>query len=366
MKKSQVYFTDFKATFDENLPQKLERLILSAGFEKINFKNKFVAIKIHFGEPGNLAYLRPNYARVLVELIKKKGGRPFLTDCATLYVGRRKNALEHLESAYENGFTPFSTGCHVIIGDGLKGTDETLIPVDGSFVKEARIGRALSDADIIISLSHFKVHELTGIGGALKNIGMGSASRAGKMDMHAAGKPSVDSSLCTACGACVKNCAHEGIALKSGKAQIDNHKCVACGRCIGICSEDALSAPFDAANEILNRKIAEYTAAVIRDKPHFHVTLICDVSPFCDCHSENDRAIVADVGMLASFDPVALDAACADLVNEQPPLPNSLLAELALTGDHFTTLHPNTDWKTCIDQAEKMGLGSGKYELITI
>ena len=366
MEKSQVYFTDFKATFEENLPQKLERLVLAAGFEKINFKNKYAAIKIHFGEPGNLAYLRPNYARVLVELVKKKGGKPFLTDCATLYVGRRKNALEHLESAYENGFTPFSTGCHIIIGDGLKGTDETLIPINGSFVKNARIGRALSDADIIISLNHFKVHELTGIGGALKNIGMGSASRAGKMDMHASGKPSVDSFLCIGCAACVKNCANDGIALKSGKANIDEHNCVGCGRCIGVCTEDALSAPFDAANEQVNRKIAEYAAAVVKDKPNFHVTLICDVSPFCDCHSENDRAIVADVGMLASFDPVALDTACADLVNSQPPLPNSLLAEKAPTGDYFTAIHPDTNWKTCIDQAEKIGLGSGKYELISI
>ena len=366
MNKSKVYFTDFKATLDENLPKKLERLILSAGFEQINFKNKFAAIKIHFGEPGNLAYLRPNYARVLVELVKKKGGKPFLTDCSTLYVGRRKNALEHLESAYENGFAPFSTGCHIIIGDGLKGTDEALIPIKGSFVKEARIGRALSDADIIISLNHFKVHELTGIGGALKNIGMGSASRAGKMDMHASGKPSVDSSLCIGCGACVNNCANGGIALKSGEANIDEHKCVGCGRCIGVCPEDALIAPFDAANEMVNRKIAEYAAAVVKDKPHFHITLICDVSPFCDCHSENDRAIVADVGMLASFDPVALDTACADLVNSEPPLPNSLLAEAAPTGDYFAAIHPATNWKTCIDQAEKIGLGSGSYELVTI
>jgi uncharacterized Fe-S center protein len=366
MEKSKVYFTDFKATPEENLPQKLERLVLAAGFGKINFKNKYAAIKIHFGEPGNLAYLRPNYAGVLARLVKKKGGRPFLTDCATLYVGRRKNALEHLESAYENGFSPFAVDCHILIGDGLKGTDEALIPINGDFVKEARIGRAVADADIIISLNHFKVHELTGIGGALKNIGMGCGSRAGKMDMHASGKPSVEAQLCIGCASCIKNCANDGIVLKAGKAWVDEGKCAGCGRCIGVCPEDALSAPFDSTNEKVNRKIAEYAAAVVKGKPNFHVTLICDVSPFCDCHSENDRAIVADVGMLASFDPVALDTACADLVNKQPPLPNSLLAEVNPKGDYFTAIHPTTDWRTCVDQAVKIGLGNSGYELVSV
>lgn len=366
MKKSTVYFTDFSATSSENIPQKLSRLISAAGIEKINFRKKFAAIKIHFGEPGNLAYLRPNYSRVLVDMIKQKGGKPFLTDCNTLYVGRRKDALEHLEAAYENGYNPFATGCHIIIADGLKGTDEALVPVKGDFVKEARIGRAIADADIILSMNHFKVHEVTGIGGAIKNIGMGSGSRAGKMDMHADGKPSVDSDLCTGCGACVKNCAHEAVAIRSKKAVINIDKCVGCGRCIGVCSDDAISAPFDSSGESLNCKMAEYALAVLHGKPNFHITLICDVSPFCDCHSENDRAIVADVGMLASFDPVALDIACADLVNKQPPLPNSMLGELNPEGDYFSAIHPATNWRTCIEHAVKIGLGRGEYELINI
>ena len=366
MEKSPVYFTDFHATFTENLPQKLARLILAAGIEKINFKNKFTAIKIHFGEPGNLAYLRPNYSRVLVDIVKKNGGKPFLTDCNTLYAGRRKNAIEHLDSAYENGYNPFATGCHTIIADGLKGTDEALIPIKGDFIKEAKIGRAIADADIILSMNHFKVHELTGIGGAIKNVGMGSGSRAGKMDMHASGKPSVDANLCIACGACVKNCANDGVTIKNKKAVMNLDKCVGCGRCIGVCAEDAMVGPFDSSNEDVNRKIAEYALAVIDGKPNFHITLICDVSPFCDCHSENDRAIIADVGILASFDPVALDVACADLVNKQPPLPNSMLGELNPKGDYFTAIHPTTDWRTCIDQAVKIGLGKREYELIEI
>lgn len=368
MQKSKVYFTDFKATYNCNLLQKLEKLVKKAGIETIDFKDKFAAIKIHFGEPGNISYLRPNYAKVIADLIESLGGKPFLTDCNTLYVGRRKNALDHLDSAYENGFNPFATGCHVIIADGLKGTDEALVPVNGDYVKEAKIGRAIMDADIFITLTHFKGHELTGFGGTLKNIGMGCGSRAGKMEMHSAGKPAVNKSLCRSCGACKKNCAHDAISFdEDKKAQIDHNKCVGCGRCIGACNFDAVSPTGDETNDILNRKIAEYSYAVLKDRPNFHISLVVDVSPNCDCHSENDIPIVPNVGMFASFDPVALDVACADAVNKQQVLPGSVLSEGPLThNDHFTDSHPETNWKSCIEHAVKMGIGSSEYELVTI
>ena len=178
--KSKVYFADFRApSWRENLPQKLARLMMTAGFGDIDMDGKYVAIKMHFGEPGNLAYLRPNWARAVVDLVKSHGGKPFLTDCNTLYVGGRKNALDHIESAYINGFTPYSTGCHILIADGLKGNDEVEVPVEGGeYVKSAKIGRAVMDADVFISLTHFKGHEQAGMGGALKNIGMGCGSRA--------------------------------------------------------------------------------------------------------------------------------------------------------------------------------------------
>lgn len=166
---SNVYYTNMRTTLTENLLQKLERLVKKAGMMDIDFNNKYTAIKIHFGEPGNLAYLRANYSKVLVDLIRSQSGKVFLTDCNTLYVGRRKNALDHLDAAYENGYNPFTTGCHMIIADGLKGTDEALVPIDGEYVKEAKIGRAIMDADIVISLTHFKGHEATGFGGTLKN-----------------------------------------------------------------------------------------------------------------------------------------------------------------------------------------------------
>ena len=365
---SKVYFTNFRATSRENVPQKLARLIKKAGMlDGIDFDNKYTAIKIHFGEPGNLSYLRPNFAKVVVDLIKGAGGKVFLTDCNTLYVGRRKNALDHIDAAYENGYNPFTTGCHVIIGDGLKGTDETLVPIDGDYVKEAKIGRAMMDADIFISLTHFKGHECTGFGGALKNIGMGCGSRAGKMEMHSAGKPVVLKGQCIGCGACVKICAHEGITITDKKASIDHNKCVGCGRCIGICPMDAVNAANDESFEILNCKISEYSLAVVKDRPHFHISLVLDVSPFCDCHGENDAPIVPDVGMFASFDPVALDIACADAVNKQPVIADSRLGEQPhVHHDHFKDNHPETNWMSCIDHAVKIGIGSKEYELIEI
>lgn len=368
MEKAKVYFTDMHTSFSENLPQKLERLIKAAGIGKIDFEKKYAAIKMHFGEPGNLAFLRPNYAAVVVKVVKELGGKPFLTDCNTLYVGGRKNALDHLDTAYVNGFSPFSTGCHVIIGDGLKGTDDVLVPVvGGDYVKEAKIGRAIMDADVFISLSHFKGHELTGFGGAIKNIGMGCGSRAGKMEMHNAGKPNVDQEKCVGCGRCIKICAHDGPSITNHKAFIDHTKCVGCGRCIGVCPMDAISAPGDETNEILNKKMAEYTWAVLNGRPHFHISLVIDVSPNCDCHAENDIPIVPDVGMFASFDPVALDQACADAVNRQTIIADSQLDHMPhVHNDHFIDSAPTTDWHSQIEHAVKMGIGTDQYELIRI
>ena len=284
MEKAKVYYSDLHTTMNLNLLQKLKRLMLAAGIKDIDFQDKFAAIKIHFGEPGNLAYLRPNYAKVMTDLVKELGGKPFLTDCNTLYVGRRKNALEHLDAAYENGFNPFTTGCHCIIADGLKGTDETLVPIDGEYVKEAKIGTAIMDADIFLTLSHFKGHEATGFGGTLKNIGMGCGSRAGKMEMHSDGKPVVDQAHCVGCHQCAKICAQNAITYtEDNKAVINYGRCVGCGRCIGACNVDAIGAGTDSSNDVLNRKIAEYSYAVIKDRPNFHVSLVIDVSPNCGC-----------------------------------------------------------------------------------
>ena len=373
VQKAKVYFADMRAyPGKENLLQKINRLMVKAGIDNIDFKNKFVAIKIHFGEPGNMAYLRPNFAKVVADAVKERGGKPFLTDCNTLYVGRRKEALEHMDAAYENGYNPFTTGCHVIIADGLKGTDEAYVPVpNGEYVKEAKVGQALMDADIIIDLSHFKGHEMTGFGGAIKNIGMGGGSRAGKMEMHCDGTPTVKEKKCVGCGACARICAHNAPVIENRKCTIDPNRCVGCGRCIGACHFDAIKPTKWNAEDLLNKRMAEYAHAILHDRPQFHINIITDVSPNCDCHAENDAAIVPNIGMTASFDPVAVDQASADLVNAAPVLANSALAENLeanedITHDHFHDSHPNTNWHVCLEHAEKIGMGTCDYELIKI
>ena len=265
MDKSKVFFTNLHTTPSSNLLDKMERLIKRAGIESIDFKDQFVAIKIHFGEPGNLAYLRPNYAARLATLLRSWGAKPFLTDCNTLYSGRRANAVDHLQSAMENGYNPISAQCQVIIADGLKGTEYREIPLNGEYCKAPKIGSALADADIVISMTHFKGHEQAGFGGALKNLGMGGASVGGKLELD--------------------------------------------------------------TSERLNYKIAEYTQAILKDKPHFHISFIMNVSPECDCWNHNDAAIIPDLGILASFDPVALDKACADMVIAAPAINGSCLTE---------------------------------------
>lgn len=367
---SKVYFADLRADVHENLQQKLTRLMKTAGMGDIDFQDKFVAIKLHFGEPGNLAFLRPNWARTVADFVKERGGKPFLTDCNTLYVGGRKNALDHMDSAMLNGFNPMTTGCQIIIGDGLKGSDEVEVPVaGGEYVKNAKIGRAVMDADVFISLTHFKGHEEAGFGGCLKNIGMGCGSRAGKMEQHNAGKPHVAEKHCIGCGQCRKICAHGAPIIENGKAHIDHDRCVGCGRCIAVCPKDAVRIDWDESTTNLNCKIAEYTKAVVDGRPCFHISLVIDVSPNCDCRSENDMAIVPNVGMFASFDPVALDMACVDAVNAQTPLRGSAADDAhakAHVHDHFQRLHPDTNWRSCLEHGEKIGIGSREYELIKI
>jgi len=368
--KPTVYYTDFRCSDDTNRLEKLRKLCLKAGIWNIDFDGKFVAIKMHFGELGNLAFLRPNYAKVVADLVKEKGGHPFLTDCNTLYPGSRKNALDHLDCAELNGFNKVTTGCNVIIADGLRGTDETIVNIDGEYIKEAKIGKAVMDADVFISLTHFKGHEATGFGGAIKNIGMGCGSRAGKMEQHNQGKPDVNAKLCRGCRHCAKECGSDAITYEDGKAHINKNLCKGCGRCIGACGYDAIYNHTSNSNEILDRKMAEYTWAVCKDRPCFHISLVQDVSPKCDCYGGNDTPMLPDVGMFASFDPVALDQACADACLKLDPLPNSRLSDNLHNKkhkchhDHFLDANPNCEWVAALDQSEKVGLGKRDYKLV--
>ncbi len=376
MEKAKVYFTDFRTkAFGTGLPGKLKELMRKAGIGEIDMDGKFVAIKLHFGELGNISYLRPNYARAVVDVVKELGGKPFLTDCNTLYPGSRKNALEHLECAWENGFTPLTVGCPILIGDGLKGTDDVAVPVNGGeYLTEAKIGHAIMDADIFISLTHFKGHEMTGFGGTIKNIGMGCGSRAGKKDMHNNGQPDINEELCRGCKRCLRECANDGLVFheETRKMQVDKAHCLGCGRCLGACNFDAIAFHSGSALKELNGRMAEYTKAVIDGRPNFHISLVVDVSPNCDCHCENDAPILPNLGMFASFDPLALDQACVDACLAAAPLAHSQLDDnmhrhdFVDHHDHFKNSAPESEWKTCLAHAEKIGLGTREYELIRI
>lgn len=374
---SKVFFTDLRSGVQYgSLLHKLEKLLLEAGIACIDFKDKFVAVKIHFGEYGNMAYLRPNYAAVIIRIIKQLGGKPFLTDSNTLYSGSRSDAVGHLHTAMVNGFNRIATDADVIIADGLRGNDERIVDVGGRYCPAPKIGSAIAEADIVVSVNHFKGHEQAGFGGALKNLGMGSGSVAGKRDMHASAQPVIVASNCVGCGACETNCAHDAVHLQDGTAVIDYDKCVGCGQCIAMCSSEAAVPGSVESTAVLCCKIDEYAKAVLKDKPNFHVSFIMNVSPECDCWGHNDSAIVPDIGIACSFDPVALDQACADLVNAAPALQDNMLSDMAQkhhdhschcgSEDKFRIIHPDADWKRGLAYAEEIGLGAREYELIRL
>ena len=363
---SKVYYIDMRVS-GKSLLDKMEGMLRAAGLLGIDYKEKFVALKIHFGEPGNLSYIRPNYAARVAALVRAEGGKPFLADCNTLYKGRRSNAVDHLLAASENGFNRLGVGCDVIIADGLRGTEYREVEIGLKHVKKAKIGSAIADADVVISLNHFKGHEMTGFGGALKNLGMGSGSIGGKLEMHSDSKPEIKREACVGCAACVKNCAHGAVALDAErKASIDYDLCVGCGQCIAVCRYDAAVPTWNAVSA--QEKIAEYALAVVKGKPSFHINFVMNVSPECDCWGNNDAATVPDLGILASADPVALDRASYDLVNAAPVMKNSIAASGAAAGGHqpdvFRAVHPEVDGRIGLAYAESIGLGTEKYELV--
>ena len=372
MDKSKVFFTNLHTTPSSNLLDKMERLIKRAGIESIDFKDQFVAIKIHFGEPGNLAYLRPNYAARLATLLRSWGAKPFLTDCNTLYSGRRANAVDHLQSAMENGYNPISAQCQVIIADGLKGTEYREIPLNGEYCKAPKIGSALANADIVISMTHFKGHEQAGFGGALKNLGMGGASVGGKLELHCNSQPKIETENCKGCNICVKHCAHNAIHLNQNhKAEIDYTKCVGCGQCVALCQHNAAVMGECDTSERLNYKIAEYTQAILKDKPHFHISFIMNVSPECDCVESQQCRHYPRFGNTRIIRPGRFGQGLRRYghrsTSNQWQLSDWKHPHEHLEGaDKFHLMHPDTNWQAGLEHAQKIGLGVMQYELITV
>ena len=238
---ADVFFADLRTESEkDNVPNKIGRLFKKAGLDGTFGKGDLVGVKTHFGERGNTAFLRPQYLAKVVDLVASNGGRPFLTDSNTLYVGMRANAVDHLETAALHGFTYPVVNAPVVIADGLKGKDETVVDVDLKRCHSIRVGAAAMQADSIMCVSHLKGHMLTGFGGAMKNLGMGFGSRAGKLDMHMEVTPQVRKDKCRGCGTCVRKCPEHAIKLTKRKAVIDAEKCIGCGECLIVCPYSAV------------------------------------------------------------------------------------------------------------------------------
>ena len=365
---NRVYFMDLRASYKDNVLKKLDRLMDSAGLESVIKERDLVAVKLHFGELGNTAYIRPVFIRQIADRIKSTGGAPFLTDTNTLYRGTRSVATDHIQTAIRNGFSNSVVDAPIVIADGLRGNSEKAVDIDRKQFKTVFIASEIASADAMVSVAHFKGHELTGFAGTLKNIGMGCASRKGKLAQHSTVSPKVKRKKCIGCGDCIVRCPSEAIALDADdKAVIDSKTCIGCGECIVICPEGAINIRWDQDVPLFMEKMTEYASGVLKDKKEktLFLNFLTDISPACDCPPYNDAPIVRDIGILASCDPVAVDQASVDMVNKEAGIEGSCLKNNVQPGkDKFKGMYPEVDWEYQLDYAEQLGLGFRTYDLI--
>ena len=367
--KAAVYFTDLRTTLQRNLSRKISALLESAGLREIIRTGDLVAVKLHFGEKGNTAFIRPHLLRDIIEMVAGCGGKPFLTDANTLYRGERTEAVSHLLLATRHGFSEAVTGAPVIIADGLRGTDAVLVPIQGKHFKSVSIAAAVHHADVLVSIAHVKGHELTGFGGALKNTGMGCASREGKMKQHCDIAPRINKKDCVGCGACAEHCPSGAITISQQKASINNNQCIGCASCILVCPKDAVKIRWDEDATLFMEKMVEYALGVLHPKKGkaLFVNFLIDISPACDCYGHADFPIVPDIGILASCDPVAIDQASVDLINASKGFEKSALTKnLELGADKFRGLYPHVNWEHQLEYSVRLGLGSRHYRMVEV
>jgi len=353
----------------DSLVARLKKMMRMAGLEQILKENALVAVKLHFGELGNTCSIRPTFVRSVVEEIKELRGKPFLVDTNTMYRGSRSNAYDHLITAYSNGLCYPTVGAPVIIGDGLRGKAYHKVAIDGKHFKEVYIADAIFCCDAMVVLTHITGHPGAGLAGTIKNLGMGCSAPAGKRQQHHATKPSVTEEKCIGCGTCIKWCPADAIKLENKKAKIIHEKCIGCGECTVSCPEQAIKITWDENSIAMQEKMAEYAAGAVRelgDKCLF-ISFLLDITPLCDCAGFSDRPFVPDVGILVSRDPVAIDQASADLVNQQEGIKDSRLEKnLGKGEDKFRGLFEQVDWTVQLRHAESIGLGSRQYNLVEV
>ncbi len=376
--KSNVFFSDLRVETKKTLFDKLDTLLDRTDLQGKIKEKDLVAIKLHFGEKGNTAYVRPIFLRKVVDRVKEYKGKPFLTDTNTLYIGTRSEAVSHLTTAYQHGFTESAVNAPILMADGLRGNSAVKVKIDKPIFKTVSIAHAIHMADVLIGVTHFKGHELSGFGGTLKNLGMGCASREGKLSQHSNISPKVKEKACKGCEGCLPWCPSEAISMISpeveskGKhpvALIDSKKCIGCGECILTCPVGAIQIQWNESIPLFQKKMVEHAYGVTHKKKGkiLYLNFLTQISPACDCYGFSDTAIVNDIGMLASEDPVAIDQASVDLVNQEEGNRSSKLTKNWEPGrDKFRAIYPEVDWSIQLSYAEEIGLGTREYELIKI
>ena len=369
MDKPVVAVATLNTRYKQNLFHKIDAIFSLFEMERRIPKRGFVAVKLHFGEEGNTTFVRPIFLRRVVENLKKIGTRPFLTDTCTLYVGERSNAVEHLSLAIRHGFTYVVVDAPVIIADGIRGNAYKSVPIKGVHFREAYIAREIVEADALVGVSHFKAHELSGIGGTLKNIGMGCAARKGKLAQHSNVAPKVKKKKCVGCETCVSVCAQHAISIISEKAHIDPEVCVGCGECITACPQKAIQIQWNETIPVFQEKLAEYAAAALKgkEKSSLFFNFVWDISPLCDCNPHSGVPIAPPLGIVASTDPVAVDQASVDLLCSPPEaVRKALRLPYEAIENPFEKQYPKVDWTIHLRHAEQMGLGRRSYTLVLV
>lgn len=368
---STVFFTDMRSTSPkDNLLKKVRALFDRAGFNSLIKEGELVALKIHFGQRGNLAYTHPVLARQVVDKVKERGGKPFLVDTNTLYSGGRQNSVDHLQTALENGFSYATVQAPLVIADGLWGNNFYQVEVKQKHFDTVKIASDIYNAPAMLVLSHFKGHELSGFGGAIKNLAMGCSNRGGKQVMHSVMKPRVDREQCTGCGNCVKWCPVGALGLGGDQvALLDQEKCLGCGECSASCRYRAIRIRWETSYEDFQERMVEFALGAVQNKRHKtgYFNFVMNVTPECDCKGWSDAPIVPDAGIMASLDPVALDQASLDMVNRQVGLPGSgLETNFAPGQDKLRGVWAEIDHTAQLEYAQEIGLGSREYQLVEI
>lgn len=366
---SPVYFANVRSRLpNENKITKIQKLFDAADLGACISQNDLSAVKVHFGERGSDAFVSPVFVRQIVDKIKAKGARPFITDTNTLYSGSRYTAVDHLTTAIEHGFGYAVTGAPLIISDGLRSTNFVEVPVDLKHFKSVKVASDIYHADSLIMINHFKGHEMSGFGGAIKNLAMGCAPAVGKREQHQAGM-SVLQDTCVRCNVCVDVCPEDAITMTKAGASIDRTVCSGCGECMNRCAQHAIEFDWQTEIDPFMERMTEYAYGAIANKKGKvgYISFLINIVPDCDCVPWSDAAIVPDIGILAAQDPVSIDAACFDLVNKQAGIHNTKLSGGLDPGDDkFQALWRHTHSRLQLEYGDQIGLGSREYTLIEI